>query len=80
MESGKQTCAGCHFLMDTGTGCKFEVTQEQRDKLLRNDWSWVVEQGSLACYRGVWDERNGSDKDKRSETIVRTDRQSCQLF
>lgn len=73
MESSKQTCAECHFLMTMMEGRRCEVPQGNREKLLRNDWSWA-EHHLLRCYMDVWCEDPGQDERKRKEIIVEENR------
>ena len=58
-------CLNCHFLAKAyypdsgGEPFKFSLKKEERNKIKKNDFTWVRKSDSLFCFHGVWDEGLG---------------------
>lgn len=75
----KQACINCHFFIQNIERHPLEISHEQREAILREDYS-QLDQSSLACHFGVWDEGYIADRERRYEVIVQTDRMNYCFF
>lgn len=83
----KDSCINCHFLMredhpdNSSVPYKFDISNEQRLKILSKDFTFLNASDTISCYYGVWGEGSGRLKDdKKFEIIVNTPRRNSCFF
>lgn len=81
----KARCVNCHFLKKTYVGERsnpltFGVSEEDRRKIEKDDFTWLQSSCSLGCAADVWDEGYDLDPKERHSFLVEHDREGFCFF